>query len=172
MKYLRQLLLPILNYSFQSNMTKYPGFLIGSGNLNMDAINEVIFSKTNYSDDQKDTVLNYFRPILTESYFAFNMEDKKIGNHLNLKYSDNEIKEITLKLNVPRNFNSKLFQDIVRVGHNYELISLDKKNVPQCLVDLKSFINSKTIINEVDLDTKIFKFNDLMMKKIQSFYKY
>ena len=76
MKYLRQLLLPILNYSFQSNMAKYPGFLIGCGNLNMDAINEVIFSKTNYSDDQKDTVLNYFRPILTESHFAFNMEDK------------------------------------------------------------------------------------------------
>nr|YP_009493067.1 hypothetical protein [Ganoderma tsugae]AWJ63862.1 hypothetical protein [Ganoderma tsugae] len=43
-------------------------------------------------------------------------------------------------INVPKNFNTKYNQDLFS-NFNFNLVSLEKKDLPQCIVDLKSYIN-------------------------------
>jgi hypothetical protein len=76
--------------------------------------------------------------------------------------------ENKLIINIPNKFNNKLYQDFINKLENnkYETISLDNSSQPECLIDLKCSINSRTVINYQDLILKIVKFNEFIRNKI------
>jgi hypothetical protein len=94
--------------------------------------------------------------------------EKSITEFYSIKYINyNSEKKL---LNIPTNFNNKNYQEFINKieDNKYETISLDKSNQPECLIDLKCFINSRNVINYQDLIIKIMKFNDFISNKINS----
>jgi hypothetical protein len=75
-----------------------------------------------------------------------------------------------LLINIPNKFNNKVYQEFLNKLENnkYETISLDNSNQPECLIDLKCSINSRTVINYQDLMIKIMKFNEFTNDKINN----
>jgi hypothetical protein len=74
-----------------------------------------------------------------------------------------------LLLNIPKIFNNNIYKDFINKleDNKYETISLDKSNDPECLIDLKCFINSRNVINYQDLIIKTMKFNNYINKKLK-----
>jgi hypothetical protein len=114
--------------------------------------NEVIndFS-ANYTNSKEnfDKFIKIFISGLTEFY------PTRFINFNNLK----------LEINVPKNFNNKTFNNILN-KLDYDIINLDRNNEPQCIKELKTYINSRNILNYSDLSYKIMKWNNIVNKKL------
>uniref|UniRef100_A0A896YZ03 Uncharacterized protein n=1 Tax=Coniophora puteana TaxID=80637 RepID=A0A896YZ03_9AGAM len=73
---------------------------------------------------------------------------------LNLSYGDLKMNNLTI--NDERIFNK----------YNFQSIHLEKNQVPQIIKDLKTFINSRTITDRLDLILKVSEFNKRSINKI------
>lgn len=82
---------------------------------------------------------------------------KFIDYHFNHLYNQN--KNNPFKLNVPSNFNTKIIKGLISNLYNLEVVSIPKNELPKCLIDLKTIINSRTVLDIEDLDLKINSFN-------------
>ena len=78
-----------------------------------------------------------------------------------INYNDNN----NLLINIPKNFNNSLFNSILN-KLDYDIVTLDKSNEPQCIKDLKTYINSRNVLNYKDLSSKIMKWNNIIDKKL------
>lgn len=70
----------------------------------------------------------------------------------------NKYQHYKLLVNIPTNFNSNNINNLLW-KYGLESTTIPKKSLPQSLIDLKSFINSRTIIDHKDLVNKILDFN-------------
>jgi hypothetical protein len=71
------------------------------------------------------------------------------------------------RINVPKNFHNKVLFDTY-LNDDLELneVTYNNNNVPQCLLDLKSYINSRTVIQPSDLRKRVLIFNRNMTDKL------
>ena len=77
-----------------------------------------------------------------------------------------EINKLPYRINIPKSFYNKVLFDTFS-AHYYELneVVFNKDNVPQCIIDLKSSINARTIIDpKTDLKHNIVNFNQNIYK--------
>lgn len=124
-------------------------FGTGKSILKKELSNDLTLMNENLSDENIESIFKAITEFYGIKYICYN--------------SDNN-----LLLNVPKNFNNKVYQDFINKleKDKYEIISLNKSNEPECLIDLKCFINSRNIINYEDLTIKIIKFNKFINTKI------
>jgi hypothetical protein len=111
--------------------------------------NDLILMNENINSEDLEKIYNSISEFYRKKYINYNSENK-------------------LLLNIPKNFNNKIYQNFINKLENnkYETISLNKSNEPECLIDLKCSINSRNIIDYQDLIIKIIKFNKFIETKI------
>ena len=124
----------------------------------------------NFRDYTFKELLALFEDRLTSKYFP-KFLDFNFHNNINLNTQINDPdKKKYLEINVPVIFNSLISKNLLE---NLYLrpISINKSDIPQSLKDLKSYINSRTVLDEADLYNKILGFNVKSQKKILEMYK-
>jgi hypothetical protein len=110
---------------------------------------DLLLMNENITSDGLERVCKSITEFYSKIYIEYNNENKFL-------------------LNIPRNFNNKNYQTILdKISYNkYEIITLNKSNQPECLNDLKCYINSRNIINYQDLLIKILKFDEFTNKNL------
>lgn len=147
MKILRNFTHPL--YSDEHQLDGLKDLKLGCGEMKNKAIQQEFINR---KVEAKDEVLNKVYDLLSVI-----KNNKFIDYDILMKRYENRIKSEYL-INVPKNFNTKYNDELLK-NFNYKTVSIEKENLPQCILDLKSFINSSTVINEVDLSNKINIFN-------------
>lgn len=144
---LREVTLPLYNIYDENNRTNFRQFHLGCGKIDEEIFD--IFTKA-YDHDKKEKLRS-----MLSYYNSFKFID----------YSKNQVilgkQNFKLKLNVPQNFNTTYFQNLLKYYQfNLELVTLHKSELPDSIRELRSFINSRTVIDLNDLDNKIRRFNE------------
>uniref|UniRef100_A0A896Z1C5 Uncharacterized protein n=1 Tax=Coniophora olivacea TaxID=85977 RepID=A0A896Z1C5_9AGAM len=119
-----------------------------------------------------DLFYDFFKKGLS-NYYPFSFLDymfyRKRYNYLTFPQTRDELNPPFLNINVPKNFNTKKTALILR-GQHLIPVSLNSDQTPQSIKDLKRFINTKTISNEMDLRRKIIEFNQVSFKNLINIY--
>lgn len=162
---LRYYTLPIFKYS--NIPSEYldgfiPNLNVGCGEVNLEVLHhdcKHTMKEENFIE-MRDEIDDYFKRIYPPKFIDYQFYPRRLQTKIEFPY---------LNINLPKNFNTN-YNKILLEKFTYSPLTLDKKDLPNSILDLKTFINSRTVVDEDDLIQKIKIFNKNSYNKILSFY--
>lgn len=150
MKTLRHITKPIRTASINDK-----DFILKDVHLGCGYIDEFKYNQyfRNFDITRKEELKEFFTYYMSTKFIDYKQNQLDKSPHINHNFK--------LKLNVPKNFNKSYYADLLSKNQfNLELVTLNKNELPVCLIGLKNIINSRTILDYNDLNLKVNIFNE------------
>uniref|UniRef100_A0A896Z1P1 Uncharacterized protein n=1 Tax=Coniophora olivacea TaxID=85977 RepID=A0A896Z1P1_9AGAM len=154
MKYIKQLTLPIEKNKSSDNFQ----LLVGSSDLDTKKIDSMYFL---YKDKYNKSEF--------EKFFKHHFQCFNAPKFIDYERSKHTSSDKLLYLNIPKNFNWKVHRSILNTQY-LGTATIPQAKLPKSLRDLKSYINSRTVVNKIDLYQKVMEFNKNSFINLMNLY--